>query len=171
MKKTARQQFCTFRIARRLFGVEITDVKEIHPPVKFMPVFHATEEVKGFVNIRGQIHLVIDLRILLGFESKEISELSQILLFKPHVGESFGVLVDSIGDVAEVDETQVEGLGKTDQKVEDKTIQSFSDLVKGVCKLKQDLLVVLNSSVLLKRIEENQLQRSTKTTFSHGAKT
>lgn len=148
------RQFCTFRSAQRLFGVEVTDVKEIHPVVKFTPVFHASEAVRGIVNIRGQVHLVIDLRVLLGFESRETDDLSQIILFKPHVGESFGILVDDIGDVAKTDENQIEETGK-DGTVRDKSFRRFTDLIEGVCKLKTELLVVLNSGALLKKMVDD----------------
>ncbi|MDH5637536.1 MAG: chemotaxis protein CheW, partial [Nitrospinota bacterium] len=64
-------QLSTFRLNDRLFGVDIQDVKEINTEVTFTQIFHASKEVRGYVNIRGQIHLVLDLRILLGFEKKE----------------------------------------------------------------------------------------------------
>lgn len=152
------RQFCTFKIGKRLFGAAVTDVKEIHPVAPFTPVFHARAAIKGFVNIRGQIHLVIDLRVLLGFEEKDTDDLSQIVLFKPHVGESFGVLVDSIGDVAEADEAQIEESGKVDQKLKEKGIKNFSDLVKGICKLEEELLVILNPGDIFQKIVENHLK-------------
>jgi len=146
------RQFCTFKIGNRLFGVPVTDVREIHSVVAFTPVSHASEAVKGFVNIRGQAHLVTDLRVLLGFQQKETDDLSQIILFKPHIGESFGVLVDEIGDVAETDESSIETLGNTDQKIEEKRLEDFSDLIQGICKLEETLLVILSSGELFKKI-------------------
>ena len=153
-KSFDRRQFCTFYIAQRLFGVNITDVKDIQPPVKFTPVFHAVKEVKGFVNIRGHIHLVIDLRRLLGFGGKDIDKLNQIVLFKPHVGESFGILVDSVGDVVEVGEDRVENLGEKGHEIMEGGMQDASDLITGVCKLKDELLMILDSPVLIEKIRK-----------------
>lgn len=149
-----RQLFCTFKIAQRLFGVKVIDIKEIHPVVNVTPVSHATEDVKGFVNIRGQVHLVIDLRVLLGFKHKTIDDSNQILLFKPHVGEAFGILVDFIGDVVETSWERIETLGKTDHNIHDKNLHHFSDFAEGICKLENELMVILNSMALLKKIEE-----------------
>ncbi|MCP4350697.1 MAG: hypothetical protein GY795_34955 [Desulfobacterales bacterium] len=148
------RQFCTFRIDQKLFGVNITDVKEVQPPVKLTPVFHAFEEVRGFVNVRGQIHLVIDLRVLLGFESAEIGKLSRIVLFKPHVGESFGVLVDDVGDVVEADETRIENMGDQNRETEDDSMQELSDLIIGNCKLEDRILIILDSALLLRKIQK-----------------
>lgn len=144
-----KRQFCTFQIAERLFGVDILDVKEINPEAKFTPVFHAPKEVEGYVNIRGQIYLILNLRLLLGFEKKAVDEASRLVLFKPQVEEPFGVLVDRIGDVVDVDVTQIENHDKDDQR-DDK--RKSAELWDGVCKLEEGLLVVLNSRNLLKNI-------------------
>ncbi len=149
-----KRQFCTFRIADRLFGVDILDVKEVNPEISFTPVYHAPKEVLGYVNIRGRIHLILDLRLLLGFESRHLDETSRIVLFKPHAGESFGVLVDRIGDVADVDETQIEDRRKNDQGHPEGHERRISDLGIGVCRLKDELMVILNSKLFLKHIQK-----------------
>ncbi len=148
-----KKQFCTFRIDQKLYGVNITDVKEVRPPVAFTPVFHAFEEVKGFVNVRGQIHLVIDLRILLGFTGKEIDKFGRIVLFKPHVGESFGILVDAIGDVVETNETRIENMGDRNRESGEDDMKNLSDLIIGNCKLKDRIMIILDSALLLEKIE------------------
>ncbi len=155
IKDAQRRQFCTFSIGQKLFGVNITDVKEVRPPVRFTPVFHAPDEVKGLVNVRGQIHMVIDLRILLGFDAMEIGKLSRIVLFKSHVGESFGVLVDAIGDVVETDETRIENMGERNRENGD-GMRELSDLIVGNCKLDDKILIVLESTLLLKKIQKNR---------------
>lgn len=155
MNEDKNRQICSFRIREGLFGVDIRDVKEIHPPTRFTPVFHAGKEVRGFVNIRGQVHLIIDLRVLLGFEGKEPDELSQMILFKPHVGESFGVLVDCIGDVVRVDAIRTETVGEKDKSSGAGHFSSVSKLLSGICKLDTELLMILNSALLLKQIGRN----------------
>lgn len=147
-----KRQFCTFRIAERLFGVDILDVKEINPEAVFTPIFHAPKEVEGYVNIRGQIYLILNLRLLLGFEKKAVDDASRLVLFKPKVGEPFGILVDSIGDVVDVDVAQIEDHDKNKQGLSKSGKRKSADLWDGVCKLEEGLLVVLNSRNLLKNI-------------------
>ncbi len=146
-----KRQFCSFWLAERLFGVDIIDVKEINRVVSFTPIFHAPDEIRGYVNIRGQIHLVLDLRLLMGFEKGEIFDSSRVVLFKPTVGESFGVLVDKISDVVEVDESVVENRRKTDQNgVEMSDLERRrNNLAAGVCKMENNLLVVLKAEEML----------------------
>lgn len=144
-------QLTTFRLAGRLFGVDILDVKEINTESNFTQIFHAAKEIIGYVNIRGQIHLVLDLRLLLGFPWKAAEGDCRVVIFKQAIGESFGALVDKIGDIVEVDAAQMEEYGALDDA---NAAQGDSwksrNLVVGVCKLEKDLLVVLNAKSFLK---------------------
>jgi chemotaxis signal transduction protein len=153
IKETSNQklQCCTFRIAGRLFGVDIHDVKEIFPEVSLTPVFHAPKEVKGYVNIRGQIYLILDLRLILGHEEKPVDKESCLVLFKPSVAEPFGILVDKIGDVVVVEKEQME---KNRPSLSD--VEKRSDLINFVCKLEKALLVVLNPKKILEYIDADK---------------
>lgn len=151
-----RRQFCTFHIGQNLFGVDITDVKEIRTPDRFTTVCHASDEVRGFVNIRGQIHLVIDLRVLLGFDAAETGKFSRIVLFKRHVGESFGILVDTVGDVVETNEAGIENMGERNRE-NGSGLRGSYDLIVGNFKLEDKILIILDSTLLLKKVEKYNL--------------
>jgi chemotaxis signal transduction protein len=141
--------FCSFWISHRYFGVDIAEVKEINPETHCTPIPHAPREIKGYVNVRGQLFLLIDMSMLLGFESKEADETSRTVLFHPEVGESFGILVDRIDDVRRVFENQIESHPESDQDISAGRESRPSDLVSGVCKLEDGLLVILNSRKIL----------------------
>ena len=146
-----RRDFCTFWLSGRLFGVDILGVKEITSKVEFTPVFHSPTFIKGYVNIRGQIHLVINLKRLLGLETSDETDLSgRVILFKTNIGESFGVLVDRISDVVRVSEEQIEENRTSDQNLNDGLDARDNEIVTGVCKLKDNLLVILNACRFLK---------------------
>ncbi|GAB4335106.1 MAG: chemotaxis protein CheW [Desulfobulbaceae bacterium] len=145
-------RYCTFRISGRLYGVDIRDVKEINTEINFTPIFHAPKEIKGYINIRGQIFLLLDLRKLFGFEDRDIDEDSRVVLFMPHVGEPCGILVDSIEDVLSVDEKMIENRRKKEQQVPEGVERRAADVGEGVCKLDNELLVILNAGRLLQSI-------------------
>ena len=100
--------FCTFRVNDRLFGVDILDVKEVTAETTFTRVAHAPDEVLGLVNIRGHIYLALDLRRLLGMPATVVTGDSRLVLFKPSVGNAFGVVVDEISDIQTVDANRIE---------------------------------------------------------------
>ena len=155
--ETQKRQFCTFRISGRRFGVDILDVKEINSEVDYTPIFHAPGEVRGYVNIRGQLYLLLDLGLILGFESEKVDEGSRVVLFKAEVGEPFGILVDKIGDTIIVEEDQIENRRKdrkeTEGLPEDSERRSL-ELGEGVCRLEDGLVVIVNSRNLLNIISD-----------------
>lgn len=151
------QRFCTFRLSGRLYGVDIEDVKEINTEIKYTPIFHAPEEIKGYINIRGQIYLLLDLRKIFGFEDKEIDESNRVVLFMPTVGEPCGVLVDSIEDVVTVDQKMIENRRKNEQNVPEGVERRAADVGEGVCKLEDELLVILNAERLLSSVTRLQI--------------
>lgn len=135
-----KNQFCTFWVGGRLFGVNILDVREINREVEFSPIYHAPATMRGYVNIRGKIHLVIDLRILLGFPAKEVDSESRVVIFKPTVKEDFGVLVDKLGDIVTVTPDQIE----TREHDDGKSHERHHRLIMGECKLKDSLMILLD---------------------------
>jgi two-component system chemotaxis sensor kinase CheA len=142
-----RRDFCTFWLSGRLFGVDILGVKEITSKVEFTPVFHSPTHIRGYVNIRGHIHLVINLKQMLGLESSEETHMTgRVILFKTYIGESFGVLVDRIGDVVRVSEDQIEeSRNASDPNLSDGLDTRDNEIITGVCKLQDHLLVILNA--------------------------
>lgn len=146
-------QCCTFWISGQLFGVDILDVREINADFTCTPIFHAPKEVKGYVNIRGQIYLILDISLMLGFERNDSLAHKQLVIFKHSVGEPFGILVDKVGDVTNVNPDQIEEKNYENESHtnEDHRILSH-ELIKGVCKLTDKLLILLKSESLLESV-------------------
>jgi len=149
--ETTIRRFSTFRISKRLYGVDIQDVKEINTEINFTPIFHAPREVKGYINIRGQVHLLLDLRLIFGFEAKEIDRSSRVVIFMPEVGDPCGILIDSIDDVVTVDDKLIENR-RQNQKAHEGSNRRGVDVGEGVCKLENELLIILNARKLLNNI-------------------
>ncbi|THB69650.1 MAG: hypothetical protein D6E12_04370 [Desulfovibrio sp.] len=147
------KQFCTFWLSGRLLGVDILHVKEVNPEAEFTTIPHAPDEVIGFVNIRGQIHLILDLKRVLGLPSIATGEKSRLVLFKPSVGEAFGVQVDQIGDVVEVPESTLEAGAVIQDELRPEDNVDISDLISGVCRLESTLLLVVNARNLLAAVD------------------
>ncbi|MEZ4528649.1 MAG: chemotaxis protein CheW [Desulfobacterales bacterium] len=144
------RQFCTFVLSERLFGVDILAVREVNSTAAFTPIFHAPKEIKGYFNIRGQIHLILDLRQLLGYTPAVTTSESRLVLFKPEVGENFGVLVDRIGEAVSVQENQIEEWNKEAPEESGAETQGMANLSLGVCKLDKILMLILDPQKFLK---------------------
>jgi purine-binding chemotaxis protein CheW len=150
----SQRLFCTFRLGGRLFGVDILDVKEVTAETTYTRVAHAPEEVLGLVNIRGHIHLALDLRRLLGMPGADLTPESRLLLFKPAVGSSFGVVVDGIGEIEAAESSRIEPFKREEHEAATGDLQRV-DLIDSLCKLGAELLVVLNPRRFLALVEQN----------------
>jgi purine-binding chemotaxis protein CheW len=156
--ETDRQaQYCTFRLAGHLFGFDIHHaVKEVNTHTTFTAVPHAPAGVRGYVNLRGNIVLVLDLRRLLGMEPVPVTPDSRLVIFKPAVGESFGVLVDQIGDIVTLGADRTESWRPEEQAAaaEPTGARRAGELIAGLGKLAGELLVIIDPQKLLRAVAE-----------------
>jgi purine-binding chemotaxis protein CheW len=101
-------RYCIFWLSDRLFGVDILHVKEINQEMIFTKIFHAADEIRGMVNIRGYINLVVDLSQLIGLGRTTIDKHSAVVIFKQNIAESLGVLVKKVEGVVDIDGDSIE---------------------------------------------------------------
>jgi len=151
-KSVELKQLLTFRIAERLFGIDISAAREVSSEVEYTPVYHVQDEIKGLVNIRGQIYLVLDLHKMLGYEFKEKTSSTKFIIFKENVGESFGVLIDKVGEVVQINSDSIKSIHSSNESNSDNVNSKIENLTIGVTKLENELLVVLNPQKLLSEI-------------------
>ena len=147
-------QMCTFRMAGRLFGVDILDVKEVNENVNITPIYHAPPDVSGYINIRGQILLVVNLHETFGLDQKRKAEQvagGKIVVFKQSVDEPFGILVDEVCDVVPIETKRVvdrrSSGGDTSESRELRRVRD--EMVVGVYPLEKELLLILNARRIL----------------------
>jgi purine-binding chemotaxis protein CheW len=133
----AEHLFCTLRLAGRLFGVSIHEVKEVNPETRCTRIPHTPPTVAGYANLRGQIHLIVDLRQLLALSAIAVTPESRLLIFKPQVADQLGVLVDQVGDIVAVTNDQLEPWRGDPH--------APSELIERVAKLNGELLLILSA--------------------------
>jgi purine-binding chemotaxis protein CheW len=140
MTADATQKFCAFYLDDQLFGVESRWVQEVFGPRPITPVPHAPPAVRGLVNLRGQILIVIDLKRRLGRPAApEGGRAMNVVVHGP--GERpdgpVSLLVDRIDDVLEVGEATFEPPPETLGALE-------RELIIGVYKLPGRLLHLID---------------------------
>ena len=135
---TDPKQFCTFYINDTLFGIEVLTVQEVLRYQEMTEVPLAAPEIKGLINLRGQIITAIDLRTRMQLPPREADQKPMNIVVQTN-DEVISFLVDSIGDVLEVDEEAFEEAPST---VDDST----RELVTGVYKLDGKLLMILDTA-------------------------
>jgi len=133
--------FVTMRIARQLIGVPVIMVHDVLRRMEVTGVPLASPEIAGLMNLRGRIVTVIDVRTRLGLpqHSEPGSEMHAVVEYK---GESFSLMVDAIGEVVNLAISDIE---KPPANLEGK----WKEVAASVCRMKEELLVILDVQSLL----------------------
>ncbi len=129
-------QFCTFYLDSLLFGVDLQGVQEVIRNLEMTQVPLAPGVVRGLINLRGQIVTAIDLRQRLGLKAPAAGALPMNVVVRSEDG-AVSLLVDEIGDVAEVEESTFERSPET-------LTGPVRAMILGVYKLDGRLLHVLD---------------------------
>ena len=132
----AKQQFCTFYLADRLLGIEVLKIQEVmqHQQVTAVPLAPAV--VCGLLNLRGSIVTTIDLRGRFGMQALDGGELPTNIVCQTE-GGLVSLLVDRIGDVVEVENSDFEAPPETLRG-------TARELIEGVYMLPAGLMSVVN---------------------------
>jgi purine-binding chemotaxis protein CheW len=144
------RQFVSFVVAGEEFGVNILTVQEIIRPVDITRVPHAPDFVEGVINLRGRILPVIDLRTRFGFPVRERTSDMRIVVVEIG-GRTVGFMADAVQEVLRVDVSSIESAPELAVGID-------ADYLRGVAKLDERLLILLDLERLLSTDEEEALQ-------------
>lgn len=144
------RQFVSFIVAGEEFGVNILTVQEIIRPVDITRVPHAPDFVEGVINLRGRILPVIDLRTRFGFPERDRDDDMRIIVVE--IGaQTVGFMTDAVQEVLRVDVTAIEPAPELAVGID-------AGYLRGVAKLDERLLILLDLGNLLSGDEEEALQ-------------
>jgi purine-binding chemotaxis protein CheW len=91
-------EYVTLTVGEQLFGIPITRVRDVFVPEGLTRVPLAPPEIAGVLNLRGRVVTGIDLRSRLGLRSTQEAPPAFAIGIESR-NESYGLLIDSIGDV------------------------------------------------------------------------
>jgi purine-binding chemotaxis protein CheW len=142
--KNSSRQFSTFVIDGRLYGIDVMKVQEVTKPLKLTLMQTAPSFIKGLINLRGQITTAIGLRELFHLSpSVDIEKMTVVCKVEDVL---LSLLVDSIGDVVEVNESKYEPTPQTVAK----EIQIY---MQGVYKTDDGILSVIELDSILRELD------------------
>ena len=134
-------EFVTFTIADQIFGLPIARVQDVFKPVRITRVPLAGAEIAGVLNLRGRIVTAIDMRNRLHARRRENDEAPMAIGIEVK-GESFGLLVDAVGEVLKLPDSEREPNPINLNR-------KLAALSAGVYRLDEQLLVVLDIDQVL----------------------
>lgn len=139
MSETAKHnlnEYVTAMIGGQLFGLPILRVQDVFAPERLTQVPLAPREIAGVLNLRGRIVTLIDMRCRLGLGQRDDDRPAMAVGVESR-GESYGLLIDSVGEVLKLDELSCEpNPSNLDQQL--------ASVSTGIYRLDERLLIVLD---------------------------
>lgn len=129
-------QFSTFYVDHKLYGINVKMVQEITKAMPVTPVPLSPHFIHGLINLRGQIATAIGVRELFKLKPAGADE-SKINVVCKSDGLLLSLVVDEVGDVLELDDNLYEPTPDT------VNIQ-VGQFMTGVYKLQNNLLSVID---------------------------
>jgi len=97
-------EYVTAVVAGQRFGLPILRVQDVFVPERLTRVPLAPPEIAGLINLRGRIVTLIDIRRRLGLAAASADGEQLMAIGVESRGESYGLLVDGVGEVLKLDD-------------------------------------------------------------------
>ena len=146
-------QYVTFYVSKIRYGLPIYVLREISRSNEITPVQGANDNIEGLMNLRGQVIPVLNLGSCMDAGAIKASESSRLVIIKNETelsrdavemgiktaSENLALLVESIGDVVDRDDEEIEALPP----------HVKNGFLSGVIKLDEEILSLISSERLM----------------------
>ena len=144
-------QLISFEVGDEEYGLDILRVKEVIRMKEITHLPKAPSFVRGIINLRGDVIPIIDLRDKFGLANEEYTDTTRVIVADVD-GKLVGMVVDAASQVLRIPADQIDppppivgGLS--------------AEYIKGVGKLEQRLIILLNIDRILSTEEKVELAR------------
>lgn len=134
-------EWVTFRLGDEKYGINVMMVREVLKNTELAPVPGAPYYVLGIINLRGNVVTVIDTRSRFGLPPHDTDDATRIVIVERE-GMVVGMMVDSVAEVANLRESQIEFPPNVGNDESAKYIQ-------GVSSQDDELLILIDLEKLL----------------------
>ena len=146
-------QMVVFKLEKEEFAVDIQQVREVLKMSQVTPLPQSAHYIEGVINLRGEVIPVVDLRKRFELPLGERDGQTRIIIVE--IQESnVGLIVDSVTEVLRFSSSAI-------QPPPARVAGTRTDLIKGVGKVADRLLIVLNLEKILTTEEVISLEEVT----------
>jgi purine-binding chemotaxis protein CheW len=152
---TQKDKYLTFRIASEDYGIAIANVTEIVGIQSITEIPEMADYIKGVINLRGKVIPVMDVRLRFKLPPREYDERTCIVVVEID-GTSVGLVVDTVNEVADIPEEQVEPAPKSKRK--------GGSYIQGIGKIGQEVKILLDINRILYEDELETISEAAQST-------
>jgi len=144
------QQYVCFELNNQEFGIKVENVVEVIPVPEITPVVHTPRFIRGVINLRGEIIVIIDLKVFFSLPLTEINDNSKIVVTQLDY-KTIGIIVDSVSQIEQIGEVNKESIPAT-------ISGKIAEFLGGVAIHNGSPLMILNLNSVLNSDEFKQFE-------------
>jgi purine-binding chemotaxis protein CheW len=133
-------KYLTFALAHEEYGLEILKVREIIGYIEVTAIPQTPRDVKGVINLRGQVIPVVDLRAKFGMETSDVTDETCIIVVEiTQSGRkaNTGIIVDRVQEVLDIPGKDIEDAPQFGSSVN-------TDFILGMAKVEESVKILLD---------------------------
>jgi len=139
------EQYLTFMVGGKTYGLEILDIKEIIEYGEVTDVPMTPAFILGVINLRGAVVPVIDLGERFSGTPVEVTKRTSIIILEIKNDDlkiEIGITVDFVNEVLDVHPSEIEPAPKLGGQIQ-------TNFISGMAKLNDKLLILLDIGNIL----------------------
>lgn len=141
MASDIENKYVIFKLENEYYGLNIDSVRSIEKFQNYTRVPNGPNYVKGVINLRGNVVPIIDLRLKLKLEPREIDHNTRIIIVSCNE-VVVGLIVDMSSEVLEIPKENIDKPPMTEENESKKYI-------KGIGKCDEKLVILIKLEKLL----------------------
>ena len=142
-------QLVGFRLGNEEYGIDILKVQEINRVAEITKIPQSPDFVEGVINLRGNVIPIIDLRKRFHMPERKHDRQTRIVVGEIE-GQTVGLIVDAVSEVIRLSSNTIEPTPKI-------VSENQVDYIKGVGKLEDRLLMLLDIDKILTGTDKEKL--------------
>lgn len=134
MSDVIDNKYVIFKLSKEYYGIPINKVISIEKMQTSTRIPNGPKYVKGVINLRGEVITLIDLRLKLNMEPKEIDNNSRIIVVSSD-DIIAGLIVDSSSEVIEINKESIDNPPTSSEN-------EYLSYIQGIGKAKDRLIIL-----------------------------
>ncbi len=138
-------EYLTFFLSGEEYAIEVSKIESVLEYSSITPLPGSDESIKGVIDLRGRALPVVDLRMIMSLDQREVDlDTSIIVMFIESGGEvlTIGGLVDSVKEVIEILPEEIQDAPKVGIRIK-------SAFIIGIAKKNENFTIILDIDRIL----------------------
>lgn len=139
-------EFITFNLNKTEYAIELKKIGEIFSyPDNITELPNSPEEMKGLINLRGEVVPIIDLRIKFNIANNDLYNINTVVLsVKTDDNRMLGIVADKVNDTKELDLIAIRSVDTLGSAIP-------VNYIKGVVQHNENMITIMDIEEVLRK--------------------